>query len=314
MDYIQPDGKLKRKTNPWAERAELGFFRALWETIKQVLLKPGEFFDNLEIKDSLWEPLSFYLTVTTAVLAAIILIFLLFPSKPIQGLGMAGVLLLAPIIMLGVIASLYIGAAIMHLVVLMFGGSGGFKATFNVLAYNAAPGIFSIIPLVGGLINGVWSIVIGVIGFKRVHGLSTLRAVFVYILIPIIIMVVALLAAIAVPNLLSARSTANEAAARATLMKISTAVEIYAGANRRYPRDEFVLKYSQPPYLTDTYNNKTVAGYTYYVDLAETGYELSASPAVCGVTGKKIFKIQTGGAVSEEECKVEMKLGLPHEQ
>ena len=37
--------------NPWEARKEIGYFKALWETVKEVCLKPAEFFENLEIKD-----------------------------------------------------------------------------------------------------------------------------------------------------------------------------------------------------------------------------------------------------------------------
>ena len=62
---------------------------------------------------------------------------------------------------------------------------------------------------------------------------------FTLVEIMIVVAIIALLAAIAIPNLLRARLTANESAAQATLRTISTALETYAAAhNGAYPTDE----------------------------------------------------------------------------
>jgi len=50
---------------PWQDRQGLGIFKAAVDTIKYVLLKPGEFFDNLEIKYSLKEPYLFCVIVSS---------------------------------------------------------------------------------------------------------------------------------------------------------------------------------------------------------------------------------------------------------
>jgi prepilin-type N-terminal cleavage/methylation domain-containing protein len=53
---------------------------------------------------------------------------------------------------------------------------------------------------------------------------------FTLVEIMIVVAIIALLAAIAIPNLLRQRITANESAAQATLRTISTAFETYAAA------------------------------------------------------------------------------------
>lgn len=230
-------------------------------------------------------------------------LYALLNKKPIPSpLPLFMGLLLMPLL---IVISLYTGSAIMHLCVLLFGGKGGFKGTFNVLAYNTATSIFNIIPFIGGLISAVWAIVVGVIGFKRIHNLSTARAVFAYCGLPFtVVAILALMAAIAIPNLLRARLAANESAAKATIITISTAIETYATQNNgQYPKDEYDLRFSSPPYLTSSYNDKTVQGYIYSLNLNPNGYEVVARPSVCGSTGNKIFTARTNGITSQEECR-----------
>lgn len=293
------DLETQKQPVPWAKKKEIGFFNALWKTIKQVLFQPGDFFENLEIKGSYSEPFLFYfIVVTSATTISFLLQVFLYKKSPSQ--------LLLFITFLLIVLGLYIGSALLHLCVLLFGGKGGFKGTFNVLAYKAATSIFSIIPVIGMFIAGAWDIVVGVIGFKRIHKLNTVRAVFAYFGFPIVIvpMILALLAAIAIPNLLRARIVANESAALATVRTIATAMETFQSVNNRYPMDELELKYANPPYLEKTYNNQTLAGYNYSVNLnVKEGYVITAKPSTCYETGVKIFKISRGGELSQEDCR-----------
>lgn len=118
------------------------------------------------------------------------------------------------------------------------------------------------------------------------------------------VFIIALVAAIALPNLLRARLAANEELAKTTVQMIGTAVETYASANNgQYPQDEYDLRFSNHPYLKESYNNKTLNGYTYSLNLNTNRYEIIAAPSECGSTGTKIFKIEMERGFSEESCK-----------
>ena len=65
---------------------------------------------------------------------------------------------------------------------------------------------------------------------------------FTLVEIMIVVAIIALLAAIAIPNLLRARISANDALAQATLRTLSTASETFATANNgNYPGNESSL-------------------------------------------------------------------------
>ena len=130
---------------------------------------------------------------------------------------------------------------------------------------------------------------------------SSLSAPLIVVIVLVAaISIMALLAAIAIPNFLRARIYANEASAEVKVKTISTAIETYAFANNgKYPPSEYELK----SYLTDRYDNQTLQGYKYSLNLNPNGYEIIATPESCQNTGFKIFKASTGGAISKSSCK-----------
>jgi hypothetical protein len=83
----------------------------------------------------------------------------------------------------GGIASLFIGSAWTHLWVYLLGGREGYAQTFKALAYGATPSYaFGWIPFVGGIVGSIWAIVLTIIGIRELHGITTGRAVGAYLL------------------------------------------------------------------------------------------------------------------------------------
>ncbi|TRZ96156.1 prepilin-type N-terminal cleavage/methylation domain-containing protein [bacterium] len=126
---------------------------------------------------------------------------------------------------------------------------------------------------------------------------------FTLVEIMIVVAIIALLAAIAIPNLLTARRTANEAAAKATVRSLSTAAETYATSNSgRYPATvvtfaEFIT--SAPDYCADVAGTTTaVQGYNYACTMSAAGYTFVASPVTVGTTGNVTYTATTGGVLT----------------
>ena len=124
---------------------------------------------------------------------------------------------------------------------------------------------------------------------------------FTLVEIMIVVAIIALLAAIAIPNLLRAKISANDALAQSTLKTMSTAAETYqTSQNGSYPEDETSLTGATPPYLIKAYCDQTVSGFTYDCTFGATSYTLDANAVNIGTSGTTSFTISTGGILIEQ--------------
>src|SRR5208283_3580193 len=96
---------------------------------------------------------------------------------------------------------------------------------------------------------------------------------FTLVEIMIVVAIIALLAAIAIPNLLRAKMSSNDALAKATLRAISTSAESFGTANQgNYPGDVTSLTGATPPFLNNDYctGSPQLSGYSYSCTFAST--------------------------------------------
>ena len=102
---------------------------------------------------------------------------------------------------------------------------------------------------------------------------------FTLVEIMIVVAIIALLAAIAIPNLLRAKISANDALSKSTLRSLSTASETYATANTgNYPLDITSLTGATPPYMNSEYCSSTVSGFNYSCTFNAGYYTFTATP------------------------------------
>ena len=123
---------------------------------------------------------------------------------------------------------------------------------------------------------------------------------FTLVEIMIVVAIIALLAAIAIPNLLRAKISANDALAQSTLRAMSTAAETYGTANNgNYPGNMASLTLATPPYLNTTYCDTSASGFTFTCTMTSGGYGFTASVNNINVSGTTTFTMTTGGILKE---------------
>ncbi|MCA9407475.1 MAG: prepilin-type N-terminal cleavage/methylation domain-containing protein [Candidatus Omnitrophica bacterium] len=124
------------------------------------------------------------------------------------------------------------------------------------------------------------------------------KKAFTLVEIMIVVAIIAMIVAVAIPNLLRARVESNDASAKAALKSISTALESYAALNSVYPTVTNDLLAATPPYLQIDYFSGPHNGFTFNANLTQYTYQITAVP-VNSSAGSGSFTISTGAVLVE---------------
>jgi len=183
---------------PWEHRHERGFANAFIETLALVLTKPDLAFRTMKTEGGLAEPLVYALIggcvggIVSLLLSLGLQSMGLFAGQrdtfaALAGIGVGSIALIV-LVPVFIVIGLFIGAAIVHLCLMIVGGANkSFETTFRVLAFSqGSTGPLQIIPVCGGLIAGVWALVVNCIGLARAHETTTGRATLA-VLLPVIV-------------------------------------------------------------------------------------------------------------------------------
>ena len=171
------------------------------ETWRRSVLEPGAFFAGGPFDRAAVRPILYYLLIS--VLAALLSLTwgaLLPTAQPgfvetlaeimnvalpdaADAVGPAGRLadfFLTPFL---AVLSLVITSLLLHLfVLLLVPGRRSLTATVRTVCYACGPGVFAIIPFVGGLVAWIWGAVLTVIGLREAHRTTTGRAFAAWLL------------------------------------------------------------------------------------------------------------------------------------
>jgi hypothetical protein len=92
-----------------------------------------------------------------------------------------GQLLMVPI---GAVIGLFVWGGIVHAILAMLGaGGGGFESTLRGIAFsNGSVAVLQLVPVVGGMIAGIWGLVIQIMALKELHQTTSGKAVLAVLL------------------------------------------------------------------------------------------------------------------------------------
>ena len=179
---------------PWDDRQQRGILRAFFDTLVMVLTKPAEAFTAMRREGGFGEPL-IYAIIGGSVGGVIYFLYNILLSSahmlgshenPMMQMMGGGIRPLFFIILvpLFVIITTFISSGIFHLCLMIVGGAKQpFETTFRVVCFaGGSANPLLVIPFCGGLIGGIWKIVLYCIGFARAHETDTGPAVLAVIL------------------------------------------------------------------------------------------------------------------------------------
>ncbi|MBV9009374.1 MAG: YIP1 family protein [Verrucomicrobia bacterium] len=187
---------------PWDERQTRGIANAFIETMKLVLTQPGAAFTAMKRAGGFTEPLLYALIGSCIGAIVSLCLWMFMPAfggfstlgtyrgSPMLHAYFGGItyFFLFLFVPFGVIIGAFLGSAILHVCLMIVGGAKQpFETTFRVLCFAmGSVDPLLIIPFCGGLIVGVWRIVLIIIGLARAHDTDTGRAA-IAVFLPLIV-------------------------------------------------------------------------------------------------------------------------------
>ncbi|MFA6280987.1 MAG: prepilin-type N-terminal cleavage/methylation domain-containing protein [Candidatus Omnitrophota bacterium] len=131
-----------------------------------------------------------------------------------------------------------------------------------------------------------------------------MRKSFTLVEIMIVVAIIALLAAVAIPGLIRSRTTANEANAIRAVKSIATSCEVFRASQSAptYPTNLDSLTNATPPYVASLGTGDPVvkAGYNYTLSGSTDTFFIIANPTISGSTGYRSFCVnETGDLYSQ---------------
>lgn len=174
----------------WEQRDQLGFMKAMIETIKAVLLEPTRTFSTMKREGGLQNPLLFYIIIgTIGGIVSQVLVSMAQVAVPAMSgnqnaagtaAAVGGISLVMSIIMVPVQIAIaaFVWPGVLHLCLMMLkGATHPYETTFRAVNYaSGSVAALQIIPVLGMIAMIPWSFIATIIGIARAQETSTGKA------------------------------------------------------------------------------------------------------------------------------------------
>jgi len=171
---------------PWEQRDRYGFLNSIYQTIKEVLFSPVQFFERMPSQVSLAQPLffamvlgavgAFFMWMWSLTFSSVQMFFDQDWSELLKEPFIYGIFFGASPVL--TIIDVFISAGVTHLCLMVLGGNRlGFEATFRVVAYAQAVSILTLLPFCGVVILEFWFLALVIIGLYKMHDTDLWRAI-----------------------------------------------------------------------------------------------------------------------------------------
>ncbi len=190
------------------EQEGVPFLEGLYETAKLIVTSPAEAFGRVRAGGDLGRPLLYavifgWIGIIASQIYEIALRGALWKMLPGFGGGQdhllstgvsVAMMVIAPIL---VLIGVFVASLIFHLFLLLVGGAGGSLATtVKVVCYTSTVQITQVVPLCGGIVGGLWALVLYIVGLAAAHRTSYGKAALA-VLLPIMLCCVCIALAVA---------------------------------------------------------------------------------------------------------------------
>lgn len=192
-EYAEADAVPEQRF-PWPPAEGGPILTAFGATWKGATFDPGSFFSRTPREGGTGAALIYYLVVGMLVAGAALfwdsMAFLGPPAETSLTAGL-GIRPLSPLIRFFLapallMAALYLSAGVVHVLLLIFdGATHGFGTTVRVFSYAYSPAIFGVVPVLGPLVGGIWTVVLAIIGLREAHETTAWKPV-VAVLVPFV--------------------------------------------------------------------------------------------------------------------------------
>jgi hypothetical protein len=176
-----------RPTCAWEDTSK-GVLRRWWGTWFASNFSPRRFFDTLPRSTGHKWPIGFAygLLAQGIVIAALALVLggglyvasghEISTKQAWTSVGLFAAAIPASFVAVAIL--LYVQSFLWHVLLWILGAKGGFQGTLRIIGYASGTAAWALIPWLGPVIGGIMKSVLYYHGFRKVHGLSGLRAGF----------------------------------------------------------------------------------------------------------------------------------------